>query len=43
MAKPLLWERLRMMSRFGFVNTSKVVHVVMDDVIDMRQIEEDIW
>ena len=38
-----MWERLRTMSRFSFVNTSKVVHVVMDDVIDMRQIEEDIW
>ena len=43
MAKPLLWERLRMMSSFCFLYTSKVVHVLMDDVIDLRQIEEDVW
>ena len=36
MVKPLMWERLRMLPRFSFVNTSKVVHVVMDDVIDME-------
>ena len=26
-----------------FVNTSKVVHVVMDDVIDREQMKKDIW
>ena len=38
-----MWERLRHLSRFSFVNTSKVVHVVMDDVIDMEQVKKDIW
>ena len=43
MVKPLLWERLKTMSRFSFVNTSKVVHVVMDDVIDMDEVHKNIW
>ena len=43
MVKPLMWERLRMLPRFSFVNTSKVVHVVMDDVIDMEEVQNNIW
>ena len=38
-----MWERLRLLPRFSFVNTSKVVHVVMDDVIDMDEVQRDIW
>ena len=38
-----MWERLRTTSRFSFVNISKVVHVVMDDVIDMEQVNRDNW
>ena len=43
MVKPLMWERLRMLPRFSFVNTSKIVHVVMDDVIDMDEVQKNIW
>ena len=38
-----MWERIRRMQRFSFVNTSKVVHVVMDDVIDREMMKKDIW
>ena len=34
MAKPLLWETVRLGERFSFVNTSKLVHVVVDDQIE---------
>ena len=34
MAKPLLWETVRLDERFSFVNFSKLVHVVADDHIN---------
>ena len=34
MAKPLLWETVRLDERFSFVNSSKLVHVVVDDQIE---------
>ena len=34
MAKPLLWETVRLDERFSFVNPSKLVHVVVDDQIE---------
>ena len=33
-AKPLMWEQLKTTDRFKFANSSKVVHVVMDDVVE---------
>ena len=41
--KPLLWERLKTTSRFKFVKSSKIVHVVMDDVIDLKKVKSDYW
>ena len=34
MSKPLLWETVRLEERFSFVNSSKLVHVVVDDRIN---------
>ena len=31
--KPLIWERQKFSRRFSFVNSSKLVHVVADDLI----------
>ena len=31
--KPLIWERQKFSRRFSFVNWSKLVHVVADDLI----------
>ena len=39
----MLWERLGRSDRFSFVNQSKIVHVVMDDVIDEDKLVEDEW
>ena len=36
MAKPLLWDTVRLEERFSFVNFSKLVHVVVDDPIDQN-------
>ena len=33
-AKPLLWDTVRLEERFSFVNFSKLVHVVADDRIN---------
>ena len=33
LTKPLLWESVRLEERFSFVNSSKLVHVVVDDPI----------
>ena len=41
--KPLIWERLRATERFSFVNGSKIVHVVMDEVINLDRVESDQW
>ena len=43
MPKPLLWERLKFTERFSFVNSSKIVHVVMDDVINVNEVQNDVW
>ena len=41
--KLLMWERLKYQERFKFVNKSKIVHVVVDDVIDSEKAKEDMW
>ena len=41
--KPLIWERLRSTERFNFVNASKIVHVVMDEVINLERVKSDQW
>ena len=41
--KPLIWERLRSTERFSFVNTSKIVHVVMDEVINLERVRSSQW
>ena len=42
-AKPLLWSRLSLTDRFSFVDPDKIVHVVMDDNIDMERVKDDQW
>ena len=34
--KPLIWERQKFSRRFSFVNSSKLVHVVADDLISEK-------
>jgi len=41
--KPLMWERLKFTERFHFVNSSKVVHVVVDDRLKSKRAEEEQW
>ena len=41
--KPLIWERLRSTERFSFLNESKIVHVVMDEIIDLKRVKSDQW
>ena len=41
--KPVMWERLKYQERFKFVNQSKVVHVIVDDIIDSDKAKEDMW
>ena len=36
--KPLVWDRVKTTDRFRFVNESKIVHVVVDDVDVMTQV-----
>ena len=38
-----MWERVLGSDRFSFVNQSKIVHVVMDDVIDRDTLHQDEW
>ena len=39
----MLWERLTFSDRFEFVDQKKIVHVVMDDVVDRKKIAADEW
>ena len=39
----MIWERLRATERFSFVNQSRIVHVVMDQVIDLQRVRTDQW
>ena len=39
----MLWERLTFSDRFEFVDQKKIVHVVMDDVVDRKKIESEEW
>ena len=41
--KPLMWERLKYTERFKFVNQSKVVHIIVDDIIDSEKAKDDMW
>ena len=41
--KPLMWERVRATERFSFVNESKIVHVVMDEVVNLERVRSDQW
>ena len=36
--KPLVWDRVKSTERFRFVNESKIVHVVVDDVDVVSQV-----
>ena len=39
-----MWERLKYQDRFKFVQTQrKVMHVVVDDIIDPAKAREDMW
>jgi len=41
--KPLMWERLKYEERFKFVNQSKVIHIIVDDIIDSDKAKDDMW
>ena len=41
--KPVMWERLKYRERFSFVNQSKVVHIIVDDIIDSDMARKDMW
>lgn len=41
--KPLMWERLKLTPRFSFVNTSRVIHVVVDDAMSSGSGVDDVW
>ena len=41
--KPVMWERLKYQERFRFVNQSKVVHIIVDDIIDSDMARKDMW
>ena len=38
-----MWERLKFTERFDFVNKSKVIHIVVDDVIDSTEAKKEMW
>ena len=38
-----MWERVRATERFSFVNESKIVHVVMDEVVNLERVRSDQW
>jgi len=41
--KPLMWERIKYEDRFSFVNQTKIVHIIIDDLVDSQQAKSNIW
>ena len=41
--KPLMWERLKLTPRFRFVNTSQVIHIVVDQSVGAESGTDDVW